>query len=202
MRAGGYQPRSSEGSVLHGLVRDHLETFLQAAIAGRGGVVAVIFKRPWHFTQTTEPEVAPGRQADVLHRPQRSPGGNGPLPPDDGGAGKDAERVGHGERRRRGPGFGLEERDQLGLVGSDLGAVLDGEDAPGRIAVERSRFGVELVRDPVVVVVQHLQDECHRLRERVRALLTMIAFARGDARETTCVFGSASCTRQDSFLSP
>ena len=33
MRAGGYQPRSSEGSVLHGLVRDHLETFLQAAIA-------------------------------------------------------------------------------------------------------------------------------------------------------------------------
>ena len=33
MRAGGYQPRSSEGSVLHGFVRDHLETFLQAAIA-------------------------------------------------------------------------------------------------------------------------------------------------------------------------
>ncbi|TMB56659.1 MAG: DUF4102 domain-containing protein [Deltaproteobacteria bacterium] len=33
VRAGGYQPRSSEGSVLHGLVRDHLETFLQAAIA-------------------------------------------------------------------------------------------------------------------------------------------------------------------------
>ena len=33
MRAGGYQPRSSEGSVLHGLVRHHLETFLQAAIA-------------------------------------------------------------------------------------------------------------------------------------------------------------------------
>ena len=33
VRAGGYHPRSSEGSVLHGLVRDHLETFLQAAIA-------------------------------------------------------------------------------------------------------------------------------------------------------------------------
>jgi len=46
VRAGGYQPRSSEGSVLHGLVRDHLETFLQAAIArGEGAGLPAFVER-------------------------------------------------------------------------------------------------------------------------------------------------------------
>ena len=184
------------------LVRDHFETFLQAAIAGRGGVVAVIFKRPWHFTQTTEPEVAPGHQADVLHRPQRSPGGNGPLPPDDGGAGKDAERVGHGELAAAGPVSAWRSATSSALWAATWARSSTVRTPRGASPWRRSPFGVELVSDPVVVVVQHLQDECRCLREPVRALLTMIAFARGDARETTCVFGPASCTRQDSFLSP
>ncbi len=50
MRANGYEPRSSEGSVLHALVRDHLETFLQAAIArGEGAGLPDFVERRLSF---------------------------------------------------------------------------------------------------------------------------------------------------------